>query len=520
MQAAKRSKRDTAENIYRTCKLSGTCPDDVVNKIENRTWADVLLQAFSSILYLGNLGIGTGKGTTSIRPIAGGRVIPESIAPPVPGARPNITRPSITRPTRPFSVPIDTIGVSGRPVDPLGSRPIDILNPNSPAIVPLNEVIPDTVITLGEGSIPDLEVITDTTSINGHPTVFQSPDNGIAILNVTPADPPPTRVIFQQETINPTFTVESTVGHIEPTYDIFVNPFITSDIITLGEEIPLEPINPRSEFDIEDIPKSSTPSDTLSRVYTRAREFYRRRVQQQPTRNINMLGDVSRAITFGFENPAFDPEVSLQFEQDVNEVRAAPDADFAGIRKIGRAILSSTDNRTVRVSRLGSRAGVQTRSGTVIGQDIHFYYDISPIPSVELSTLGSASTDLIEPSTAETFIDSYVVGSPDSNNTMLLDTYAESFNNAQLIFPGLDESDEISTIPIVQTSVKFPPLSFDIGSGYFYSAELPNTKNTNIVPDTPTVPLVPNISVFVNSSDYDLHPGLLKKRKRKLSDSF
>ena len=133
-------------------------------------------------------------------------------------------------------------------------------------------------------------------------------------------------------------------------------------------------------------------------------------MQQQPTRNINMLGDVSRAITFGFENPAFDPEVSLQFEQDVNEVRAAPDADFAGIRKIGRAILSSTDNRTVRVSRLGSRAGVQTRSGTVIGQDIHFYYDISPIPSVELSTLGSASTDLIEPSTAETFIDSYVVG--------------------------------------------------------------------------------------------------------------
>lgn len=89
-----------------------------------------------------------------------------------------------------------------------------------------------------------------------------------------------------------------------------------------------------------------------------------------------------------------------------------------------------------------------------------------------------------------------------------------------MIFPGLDESDEISTIPIVQTSVKFSPLSFDISSGYFYSAELFNTKNTNIVPDTPTVPLVPNISVFVNSSDYDLHPGLLKKRKRKLSDSF
>lgn len=521
MYAAKRSKRDTAENIYRTCKLSGTCPDDVVNKIENKTWADVLLQAFSSILYLGNLGIGTGRGTTSIRPVPGGRVIPESIAPPpVAGTRPTITRPSITRPTRPFSVPIDTIGAGGRPIDPLGSRPVDILNPDSPAIVPLNEIIPDTVITLGEGTIPDLEVITDTTSINGHPTVFQSPDNGIAILNVTPADPPPTRVIFQQEIFNPSFTVESAVGHIEPTYDVFVNPFITSDIVTLGEEIPLEPINPRSEFDIDDIPKSSTPSDTLARVYNRTREFYRRRVQQQPTRNINLLGDVSRAVTFGFENPAFDPEVSLQFEQDLNDVRAAPDADFAGLQRISRAILSSTDNRTVRVSRLGSRAGVQTRRGTVIGQDIHFYYDISPIPSIELSTMGNISTDLVEPSTAETYLDSVVVGSSETNNSILLDTYAESFNNAHLIFPTLDETDEINLVPMVHTAIKFPFFTFDISDGYFYSAEIPNKENDNILPDIPTIPIVPNISVIVNSNDYDMHPGLLKKRKRKLSDSF
>ena len=34
MYRVKRVKRDSAENIYRHCKLSGTCPPDVENKIE------------------------------------------------------------------------------------------------------------------------------------------------------------------------------------------------------------------------------------------------------------------------------------------------------------------------------------------------------------------------------------------------------------------------------------------------------------------------------------------------------
>lgn len=517
MNAAKRSKRDTAENLYKTCQITGNCPPDVVNKIENRTWADVLLQAFSSIIFLGNLGIGTGKGNIPVRPVPGGQVVPETIAPSVTGNRPVLNRPSVTKQTRPFSVPIDTIGIGSRPIDPLGARPIDVVNPESPAIIPLNEVLPDTVITLGEGTIPDLGVVTDTVSINGHPTVFQTPDNGVAVLSVTPADPPPTRVIFQTETRNPLFTLESTVGHIDPTYDVFVNPFITSDVVTFGEEIPLDPINPRSEFDIEDIPKSSTPTDTLNRVYNRARELYRRRVQQVSTRNRNLLGDVSRAITFGFENPAFDAEVSLQFEQDLNEVQAAPDPDFADIQKISRPIFTESNNRTIRVSRLGKRAGVKTRSGTVIGQDIHFFYDLSPIQQIEMSTLSRSSTIITEPDTVETFVDSTTIGSTHFQNEDLLDTYAESFNNAQLIFSTIDEDDETSIIP-APYAVK--PFTVDVGNGYFYSAEINGRPNNAIEPVVPTVPLIPNASVIVNSTDYDIHPSLLSRRKRKRLDSF
>nr|AYA93536.2 MAG: L2 protein [Human papillomavirus] len=518
MYAAKRAKRDTAENIYRNCQISGNCPPDVVNKIEQKTWADVLLQAFSSIIYFGNLGIGTGKGTVGARPLpAGTRTIPETIAPP---SGPRITRPSVTRQTRPFSVPLDTIGVGSRPVDPLGSRPIDVLNPTSPAIVPLNEALPDTVITVGEGTLPDLNVVTDTVSINGHPTIFQSPDNDIAILNVTPADPPPTRVIFQAETINPTFSVESAVGHIEPVYDIFVDPLGSAHTITYGEEIPLEPLRPRAEFEIEDLPRASTPSDRVSRIYNRAREFYRRRVQQMPTRNPNLLGDVSRAIVFRYENPAFESEISLQFEQALDEVTAAPDPDFAGIQKIGRPYLSKTQNRTVRVSRLGSRAGIQTRRGTVIGQDIHFYYDISPIPQIELSTFSNSSVlSTEEPLTLETVLDSTVVGDMSNASQDLLDMYAEDFNNAHLVFPSMDERDETVLVPALYSNVIANPSVIDIAQGYFVSNETPGSGNI-VIPNATIIPFIPNISTVVSGNDFILHPSLMSKKKRKRSDSF
>nr|AYA93563.1 MAG: L2 protein [Human papillomavirus] len=518
MLSAKRTKRDSPENIYRHCKVTGTCPPDVENKIENKTWADVLLQAFSSIIFLGNLGIGTGKGSLSggVRPVPGGRVVPESIAPTPTPARPSLTRPSVTRPSRPFSVPLDTIGVGSRPVDPIGRTPIDVIDPSSPAVVTLSEASPDTVITLGEGTVPELEIITDTSSIGSHPTVFQSPDNGVAILNVSPGNPPPTKVYFSIETQNPIF--ESTIGHIEPTYDVHVNPFVTTETITFGEEIPLEPITPRSEFEIEDIPKTSTPVETLGRALSKVKGFYKKTVQQVPTRNPNLLGDVSRAIEFGFENPAFDPEVSLQFEEDVNEVRAAPDPDFTGIQRISRPYLTATEEGKVRVSRLGSRAGIRTRKGTVIGQDVHLFYDISTIEEIELPTIQSLTSSVIEPSTTETFIGTSESLPEMVSDLELLDTYTENFTNAHLVLPVVEEDAETSLHPFISPSTFSRPVIVDIGNGYFYSAE--NTSHPNISPSTPTIPLVPGLSVNIYSSDFLLHPSLLGKRKRKRSDSF
>ena len=63
MARARRTKRDSATNIYRTCKQAGTCPPDVINKVEQTTIADKILQYGSAGVFFGGLGISTGKGT-------------------------------------------------------------------------------------------------------------------------------------------------------------------------------------------------------------------------------------------------------------------------------------------------------------------------------------------------------------------------------------------------------------------------------------------------------------------------
>lgn len=517
MLSVKRQKRDTPENLYKQCQITGNCLPDVVNKIENKTWADRLLQIFSSIIFLGNLGIGTGKGSPTVggQVLPTGETIPNTIAP-IPGvSRPTIPRTTASRPTRPFSVPLDPIGTGTRPtvvrpVDPSGVRPVDVLDPTSPSIVTFSETLPDNVVTTGDGSLPELNVVTDTTSIISHPTVFQSPDLELAILNVTPADPPPTRVQFTSTTLNPLFPFETTVGHINPDYEIIINPFATTETITYGENIPLGPLRPIQEFDLEDIPTTSTPTNALQRSVSRFRNLYNRNIEQVPTRNVNLLGDVSRAITFGFENPAFDENISLTFEQDVLNVAAAPDTDFSNIIRIGQPIFDSTPGGTVRVSRLGTRAGVRTRSGMIAQQKVHYYYDISKIEQIELPTISSTVSNIVEPITESTIIDAtdQTVTIPETD---LIDTFSESFNNAQLIINTTDEEGETLSIPVLKNPTSYAPFVATLPNGSSISYPLQNT----IIPE---IPLIPNMYSAGLSVDYDLHPSLLPRRKRKRSE--
>jgi len=534
MNGNKRSKRDTVENLYKSCRLGGDCPPDVVNKAERKTLADILLQVFSSVIYLGGLGIGTGKGSTgtvSVRPIpeipsisgsgdvvAGGNKVEE-----IPlvdlGTKPKTT---IRSQQRPFSVPLDRISVGFRPKDPTGIKPIDVVDPSSPAIVTLQENLPDSVITLGEPNLEtgesvltNLDVITDTTSIQSHPTVYQGVENELAILTVSPADPPPTEVIFNslEPNLDPFVTVQSVAGHIDPTYNIFVDPNLTGDDIVFGEQIALEPINPRLEFDLEEMPEASTPEQRIQRAFSRVRHFYRRHVQQVRTSNLNLLGDVARAISFGFENPAFDQDISLEFENDLSELAAAPDNDFADIQRISRPYYSKTAEGQVRVSRFGQKAGMRTRSGTVLSQDVHYFYDVSPISvtdNIELVPLSDVTDIIVEDPEAESvFIDELNINS----ESMLMDSYPDSFSNAHLIFNNMEVEEDSFNYPTVITDVAFRglPTIPDI----FISEQNLNTDTTFNIPAIPYIPVEPSKATFIGSVDFYLHPSLAKKKKRK-----
>ena len=46
LRSTSRRKRAAVEDLYKSCKLGGDCPPDVVNKVEGKTLADRLLQIF------------------------------------------------------------------------------------------------------------------------------------------------------------------------------------------------------------------------------------------------------------------------------------------------------------------------------------------------------------------------------------------------------------------------------------------------------------------------------------------
>lgn len=507
MLARKRRKRDSVENLYKACRAGGDCIPDVKNKVENTTLADILLQAFGSIIYLGHLGIGTGKGTGSI---STGRPVPEVTT----GA--TTVKPTVTKPTRPFSVPLDPIGAGRpiRPIDPIGgSRPIDVLDPSSPSIVPLSENVPDTVVTV-ENPAFDINIDTgnDITPFQIEPTVVQ--EGEAATINVTPIEPPPTKVIYTE----PALENIATATYIDPDINVFVNPLERGDIIGL-EEIPLQDFNTLTEFEIEEAPKTSTPSSKIETALTRAREFYNRRVAQLPTRNPDFLGQVSRAVQFEFENPAFEDEVTLVFEQDVKNVEAAPDADFADIKRLSRPSYNITNEGTLRVSRLGSRGTIRTRSGTVIGQQVHFYYDVSEIPeatAIEMQVLGEFSGEashtnlLAESSTINALNDDILY--PDEE---LLDNMVESFNGGQLLLEGEEEEGGKFIYPVYHTGLPITSYFSGIDTSLTFAAPVSHNDNI-IIPDiNPITPLQPGVGIDVMSEDYFLHPSLLpKKRKR------
>nr|ADC35722.1 L2 [human papillomavirus 18] len=339
---AARRKRASVTDLYKTCKQSGTCPPDVVPKVEGTTLADKILQWSSLGIFLGGLGIGTGSGT-------GGRTgyIPL-------GGRSNTV--VDVGPTRPPVV-----------IEPVG--------PTDPSIVTLIE--DSSVVTSGAPR----PTFTGTSGFDITSAGTTTP----AVLDITPSS---TSVsISTTNFTNPAFSDPSII-EVPQTGEVSGNVFVgTPTSGTHGyEEIPLQTF---ASSGTGEEPISSTPLPTVRRVA--GPRLYSRAYQQVSVANPEFLTRPSSLITY--DNPAFEPvDTTLTFDPRSD----VPDSDFMDIIRLHRPALTSRRG-TVRFSRLGQRATMFTRSGTQIGARVHFYHDISPIaPSpeyIELQPLVSATED-------------------------------------------------------------------------------------------------------------------------------
>lgn len=498
MVANKRRKRASDSDLYKSCVLGGDCLPDVKNKVEGTTLADKLLQWFGSIIYLGGLGIGTGKGgggPASIRPSA------------VPGRIPEVIP---LRPTAPLE-PIPEV-VPGEVLP-------GVIGAEAPSIVPMTDVTLDpTVIVDNEVAVvplaPSNEVhvlydtinpVYDTATVPSRPTIITGPDESIAVLDVSTSAPPPRHVALDTAYLGG--GTSDILTHADVS-NVFVDPQLSA--ATIGfEEIELGPLQ-SSIFSVEEPPIRSTPLS--ERLINRATRLYNTFTQQVRINDPLFISQPSRLVQFEYDNPAFtDADLTLEFAKDVASVEAAPVSEFEDIHVLHRQVLGETPGRTVRVSRLGRKGLMQTRSGTLVGRNVHFYMDLSAIETadaMELMPVGSTSgnSTVVEALAESTFVDTDIV--PDSE---LLDEFSEDFSDSHLVV--ISEEGRSSILPT------FSERPFRV-TPVWPNATYVVYPTSNIVPTDISTPSSSEARLNIFSDDFYLHPSLLRRRKRKRSDDF
>ncbi|ASH99074.1 L2 [Ailuropoda melanoleuca papillomavirus 4] len=512
-----RKRRAAPSDIYPACKLSNTCPPDIVNKFEHNTLADKILKYGSAGVFLGSLGIGTGRGGAGT---TFGEYVPLGTGS---GVRVG-TRVTAIRPT----VPISSIG-------PGESIPVDAVNPLGPAIIPLREfpiaveepavILPPKFPSIVEDELP---LITEAeTSFTSPPSTIpvQTPkittDDGAAILEVIPETRPP-KILTRSQYSNPTFEVSLTTtggsGESSATDHIFIEGHSGGEVI--GEEIPLRQFSlstsTRSVQETEFL--TSTPRPDVEVESTR--HYYNRRLQQVQVFDEAFINRPKSLVTF--DNPAYTDSVDLIFDQDIIDVaKAAPHEAFKDLVTLSRPYFSRTD-QGLRISRFGQHGSIKTRSGLVIGPQTHYYYDVSAISpeSIELTPLNNS---LVGEQSGESVIstgsDFDVVSLNGSlqaySDSELLDVYEPVGTDLQLI---IGERRNVRPVSVLNSIKPLPGLFGDY-NGVLVIHPTEHDSESDFYPiypeDTPVIVLD-----WQQSNDFFLHPSLIKKKRRKRSAAF
>lgn len=531
MARARRVKRASVTDIYRGCKQAGTCPPDVLNKVEQTTIADKILKYGSAAVFFGGLGIGTGRGSggaTGYVPLGEG-----------PGVRVGGT-PTIVRP-----------GVTPELIGPADVIPIDTVTPIDPAAPSIVTITDSSAVDL----LPELETIAEihpvpTDNVDIDTPVVTGGRDSSAILEVADPSPPVRTRVSRTQYHNPSFQIitESTPLSGESALADHVIVFEGSGGQNIGgsrsaaldaaqESFEMQTWPSRYSFEIQEgtPPRSSTPVQrAVQSLSGLRRALYNRRLTEQvAVTDPLFLGRPSRLVQFQFDNPTFEEEVTQTFERDVEAFEEPPDRQFLDVVRLGRPTYSETPQGYVRISRLGRRATIRTRSGAQVGAQVHFYRDLSTIDSeaLEMQLLGEHSGDstIVQAPMESSFIDinidepdSLHVGLQDSTEAdnidynsadLLLEDNIEDFSGSHLVFGNTRRSTTTYTVPRFESPRN---TGFYIQDVHGYNVAYPESRDTTeiILPqsDTPTVV----INFEEAGGDYYLHPSLkTRKRKRK-----
>nr|ANA51160.1 L2 [Human papillomavirus 16] len=462
-RSAKRTKRASATQLYKTCKQAGTCPPDIIPKVEGKTIADQILQYGSMGVFFGGLGIGTGSGT-------GGRTgyIPLGTRPP--------TATDTLAPVRP---PLT--------VDPVG--------PSDPSIVSLVEETSfiDAGAPTSVPSIPpDVSGFSITTSTDTTPAIL---DINNTVTTVTTHN-------------NPTFTDPSVLQPPTPAETGGHFTLSSSTISTHNyEEIPMD------TFIVSTNPNTVTSSTPIpgSRPVARL-GLYSRTTQQVKVVDPAFITTPTKLITYN--NPAYegiDVDNTLYFSSNDNSINIAPDPDFLDIVALHRPALTS--RRTgIRYSRIGNKQTLRTRSGKSIGAKVHYYYDFStidPAEEIELQTI-----------TPSTYTTTSHAASPTSINNGLYDIYADDFitDTSTTPVPSVPSTSLSGYIP-ANTTIPFGgAYNIPLVSG----PDIPINITDQAPSLIPIVPGSPQYTIIADAGDFYLHPSyyMLRKRRKRLPYFF
>lgn len=515
MARARRTKRASVTDIYKGCKAAGTCPPDVINKVENKTIADKILQYGSAAVFFGGLGISTGKGTggtTGYVPLGEGPGVRVGGTPTV--VRPGVI-PEVIGPTE--VIPIDTV----TPIDPAAPSIVNLTDSSAVDLLP-GEI--ETIAEVHPVPVPDTEI--DTPVVTGG-------RGSSAVLEVADPSPPIRTRVSRTQYHNPSFQIisESTPIAGEASLSDQVLVFENTGGQTIGgirEEIELQPLPSRYSFEIEEATpprQSSTPIERGRQALSSIRRalYNRRLTQQVPVEDPLFFSRPSKLVRFQFDNPTFEEEVTQIFERDLESVEEPPDRQFLDVAKLGRPLYSETPQGYIRVSRLGNRASLRTRSGAQVGAQVHFYKDVSTIDSeapIELQLLGehSGDTSIIQGPVESTLVDINVRDTPEllessefNSQDLLIDDAIEDFSGSQLVFGNPRRSTTSVTVPRFSSPRETTLYVQDIQG---YTVAYPESRDRPvIIYPQPEIPAVV-IHFGESGADYYLHPHL-QRRKRK-----